>query len=271
MEDVARYLGRMGASVPDKERVLPYVRKGAQNILDVGCADGAFTLRVAEEFPHACVLGIDIDPHFVERARHNATLRGVHNVRFEHVHLHELLTRDVRYDAVLFMSVWHEFKSRGYSASLYKALGHAHELLRESGRIIGRDPMCHEHACKIEDVAPYIDAIQGNAEVLPWFERFLARYGPAVNLRVLNHFLLKYLYTNNWTYEMEEDYLAMPLEWYVGQFRALEMRLVYAQVYLLPFLREKWQTDFGLHDADLDRLSSNGVVVVEKSRRKVSC
>ncbi len=42
-----------------------------QNILEVGCAEGAHTLMLARAFPEASILGIDISKPAVERAKRN--------------------------------------------------------------------------------------------------------------------------------------------------------------------------------------------------------
>jgi len=42
-----------------------------QNILEIGCAEGAHTLMLARAFPEASILGIDISKLAVERAKRN--------------------------------------------------------------------------------------------------------------------------------------------------------------------------------------------------------
>jgi SAM-dependent methyltransferase len=42
-----------------------------QNILEVGCAEGAHTLMLARAFPEASILGIDISKNAVKRAKQN--------------------------------------------------------------------------------------------------------------------------------------------------------------------------------------------------------
>ncbi len=42
-----------------------------QNILEIGCAEGAHTLMLARAFPEASILGIDISENAVERAKQN--------------------------------------------------------------------------------------------------------------------------------------------------------------------------------------------------------
>lgn len=42
-----------------------------QNILEIGCAEGAHTLMLARAFPEASILGIDISKNAVKRAKEN--------------------------------------------------------------------------------------------------------------------------------------------------------------------------------------------------------
>lgn len=42
-----------------------------QNILEIGCAEGAYTLMLAKAFPEASILGVDISKTAVKRAKQN--------------------------------------------------------------------------------------------------------------------------------------------------------------------------------------------------------
>lgn len=41
-----------------------------QSILEVGCAEGAFTVMLSQTFPRAKIIGVDISPIAIARARH---------------------------------------------------------------------------------------------------------------------------------------------------------------------------------------------------------
>jgi SAM-dependent methyltransferase len=53
-----------------------------QNILDVGCGTGECTIKLAERYPQAQILGVELDPNHVERAR-NTCRRFGPRVRIE--------------------------------------------------------------------------------------------------------------------------------------------------------------------------------------------
>lgn len=52
-------------------------------VLDAGCGSGAITRRIAEAVHPETVVGMDIDPVFIEEARKTALSKGVENIRFD--------------------------------------------------------------------------------------------------------------------------------------------------------------------------------------------
>lgn len=68
-----------------------YVKKALESrqvkeprwILDAGCGSGDHTLYLARRFPHARVLGVDIQETLIRRNREAAAALGISNVRFE--------------------------------------------------------------------------------------------------------------------------------------------------------------------------------------------
>ena len=69
-----------------------------ETALDVGTGTGSAALLIAERFPEARVVGVDIAPEMVERAREKAV--GRPNVSFEHGDASALAYTDASFDLV---------------------------------------------------------------------------------------------------------------------------------------------------------------------------
>ena len=268
LEEIANpelYMERMAKSLYDKLRVLRYIPADTTAVLDVGCADGALTLAMAHTFPSIQFLGIDLNDEFIHRARAQARTAGVPNIAFERVYLRDLLARVERWDVITFCSVLHEFYTYGEGiSSVMKAMADAHELLRPGGRIIIRDMILGAYAgtatLRCDSIAEKVRR-RGDAGILADFVRV---YGPLTALSPVNHYLLKYLYTDNWQHELREYYVAVTFEQYEQMFHLLGMTLQQRESYLLDFLRDKWRADLELDDDELAVLRSTGLLVAQK-------
>ena len=264
LKDPKGYLERMSHSLREKLKVAEYIPQSARDILDVGCADGTVTHALAPLFPKAVLTGIDLNPDFIEAAK--AASVDVSGPRFETVYLREMLARPERFDALMFTSVLHEFYSYGEGmSSVVKALADAYELLVPGGRIIVRDMMLsgrsREKSPVADSIAAKIRTVPAMLPLIADFERF---HGPLDSLYTVNHFLLKYFYTDNWERECEEHYVPVTNEEYTQLFALLGAEVVHNETYCIPYLRDKWGRDFGLSSDELDMLVSTSIVVAQK-------
>jgi SAM-dependent methyltransferase len=265
MPDVHGYLLRMAAPLRDKLFMSHFIAPDAKHVLDVGCADGAITLAQAEMFPKVHFHGIDLSGEFVELARKAAQDRGITNVTFEKVYLRSLLSRKRRYRHVQFVSVNHEFFSYGEGiSSVNKALSDAHELLEVNGTTNIRDMVLEEWTYESDSfVAEMVDKIKARANPRILRE-FTDRWGAMQSIAAVNHFLLKYMYEQNFERENNENYIGVSREQYYGIFNLLGMRCQYAQSYALPFLADKWANDFGFTAPELSVLHSTTILIAQK-------
>jgi 2-polyprenyl-3-methyl-5-hydroxy-6-metoxy-1,4-benzoquinol methylase len=268
LADKQVYLDRMSKPLQEKLRVGRYIDESARKILDVGCADGTITLALAHRFPDKEFLGIDLDPEFVALANQRAKNEGLTNVRFENIYLRDLLAKSDRYDTVLFVSVLHEFFSYGQGvSSVLKALADSEEMLNPGGDIVIRDMILHEYtrhtSYSVEEVLKKILKRDGLSSQVKDFERY---FGPVKQIAPLNHFLLKYMYKENWDREVAENYVPVTFEQYESIFSLLGMELVLKDSQLVPFLKKKWEEDFGLTEDELALFRSTGFLVAKKPR-----
>ncbi|MFE6686273.1 class I SAM-dependent methyltransferase [Streptomyces sp. NPDC057743] len=60
-----------------------------RRIADIGCSEGTFTRRVADAYPTAEVVGVDISQRALERASRRASAQGLDNVTFTALNIFE--------------------------------------------------------------------------------------------------------------------------------------------------------------------------------------
>ena len=69
------------------------------SVLDCGCGPGSITISLADAIKPGNVVGIDIGPEYVERAKSDAAEQGVSNVSFQEGSVYELPFPDGSFDA----------------------------------------------------------------------------------------------------------------------------------------------------------------------------
>jgi SAM-dependent methyltransferase len=265
MPDPIGYLARLTKSELEKLRVKTYVPANASTFLDVGCADGAITIALAQIFPEIQFVGVDLDSDFIAKANEKVRELGLTNVRFVCDWMRNLLKDDVRYDVVQFMSVEHEFFSYGEGiSSVLKSLADAHELLNIGGVIIVRDMVLEEYT---KQSTLHLDSIRAKimARIDPKIAAdFIAMYGDLDSIYQVNHLLLKYMYTTNWERELAENYVAVVVEQYKAAFNLLGMVVQDVYSYTLAFLVAKWKEDFDLSDEEIRLMRSTTFLTARK-------
>lgn len=263
LNDRKGYLERMSKALYEKLRVLEYIPEDVKRILDVGCADGSITRPIARLRPGAHVKGVDISDDFIKTANEG---ERVENATFDKAWLSDLHDRPERYDCITFISVLHEFfhYEKGIT-SVLKAVCDAYELLEPGGKIVIRDMILpegmKEPSTAMRDIADTVRAKEGMDSLMKDFEK---AHGPIDTLYQLNHFLLKYMYTDNWERECKENYVPVTSEQYMSLFKLLGAEVEISKTYLLPFLREKWRDDFGLSEEQLKNFLSTTILVIKK-------
>lgn len=259
------YLSRMSKPLQEKLKVAKYIAKNSKSVLDVGCADGTITLALANMFPAVNFVGIDLNEEFIKIA--NDRVGGRTNVKFECVYLRDRLANEERFDVVLFCSVLHEFYSYGEGiSSIVKALSDAREILNVDGEIVVRDMLLYEYAEGSELwLAEILKKITAKSELVAQIDDFEKYFGKLKSIKAVNHFLLKYMYTDNWLREVKENYVPVNFETYDQIFKLLGMKVNFQRSSTIPYLKDKWRADFSFTDDELESFRSTGFIVAKKS------
>lgn len=113
---IGRYLGGDRATLKTLHQ-LPKPR----SILDVGCGGGYFTTKLAQQFPDAQVVGIDIAHEAITHARKNLQNAPLKNVRFEVPPSNQLSYLPNSFDVVTSTLVCHHLQEDALIAFLKKS------------------------------------------------------------------------------------------------------------------------------------------------------
>src|SRR6516225_8676090 len=114
------------------------VRPG-QTVLDLGSGAGMASLLAARRVgPSGKVVGVDLCPAMVEKARRNASLLGLHNVEFVHAAIEKLPLPDASVDVVISNGVFNLCPDEP------GVLAEALRVLRPGGRLQMADILLHE-------------------------------------------------------------------------------------------------------------------------------
>lgn len=259
-----QYLERMSKPLQEKLKISRFIPAGTKSVLDVGCADGTMTLALADMYSQTNFVGIDLSGEFIKKAQSSIGERK--NVRFENGFLRERLANPERFDVVLFCSVLHEFFSYGEGIStVVKALADAHEMLNPGGTLIIRDMILYNYAGKSQLwVKEMKEKVRAKAEIAPLLSNFENIFGVTRSVKQLNHFLLKYMYANNWEREGKENYVPVSFEEYDQIFKLLGMSVLFQRSSTIPYLKDKWKNDFGFSYGELESFRSTGIIVARK-------
>ncbi len=98
-------------------------RSRDSEILDIGCADGAFTLKISAHSRR--IIGIDNSAEMIKKAQENKKSSKIENVVFELMDVNDMKFDDNIFDVV--------FSRRGPATSSKKALSESYRVLKHGG------------------------------------------------------------------------------------------------------------------------------------------
>ena len=238
------YAAGMEASAADKAKLLEFVRPGV--IADLGCGTGTVLELLRRKFGRSQFIGVDLSPEMIERCgkRFPGAEIRCHDITLP-------LFDEGSVDTVVLCSIMHEvFSYKGYDYSaVRKTLFHCADALRPGGRLIIRDGLK-----PAKDDAVYLTFL--NQKAYDKFVRFALEFGSSeivwklsdnrvqVARRDAMEFLTKYIYDENWKFEVKEQFGVFSLDGWVEEFRKTGIKVIHKESYLIPWLRTThWEKD----------------------------
>lgn len=241
ISDVDKYTTQMAAGYIDKLFFLDKL-KNIDCIVDFGCANGFILSKIQEMRPDIKLIGYDLDKGMLEKAKEvlsDAILTDDWNTVKESI-------RGYKNAALCLSSVIHEVYSYSYSSNIKKFW---------EQQVFGSN---FKYVC-IRDMIPSVEV--GKAEWSTFKEdikkvnkkankkllfSFENRWGMIDdNYRTFLHFLLKYKYVENWTREVNENYLPVSLEWMKTKIPS-NYHITYEEDFILSYLQEEVSKDFDI-------------------------
>jgi arsenite methyltransferase len=129
-----------------------------ETVLDLGSGVGLDAFLAARQVgPSGAVIGVDMTPAMVEKARSNAAAGGFTNVRFEVAAIEHLPLPDASVDAVISNCVLN------HCADKLAALREIHRCLRPGGRVMVTDltletPLTEQEVAQVDPI--WVDWLQ---------------------------------------------------------------------------------------------------------------
>ena len=120
----------LGADGRWKRRIVDAIPKGARRILDLASGTGILTFAVAERFPEAQVIGVELRDEYLQIARRRARERGLDRVEFVLGRAEDY--REGRYDAIVSSYL-------AKYADLAVLAHHARSMLEPGGLVLMHD------------------------------------------------------------------------------------------------------------------------------------
>ena len=128
-ESMVRNLAAQAEAIwPQEEPIFARHPLGQSNVLDLGCGTGEITARLAERFPHASFVGVDLEEPHLMRARARCSALGS-RVRFEVADALALPYDDSTFD---FVVCRHVLQAVPDAARVLAEIG---RVLRPGGRV----------------------------------------------------------------------------------------------------------------------------------------
>jgi len=233
------YLTKMSKTFFDKAWFMSHLSEDVEYIVDFGCADGSFMKFLQTNCPTYTYIGIDNNPKFINLTKDKGFLC--------YSSLHELNDKfygDNKKVCLVLNSVLHEV------FSYYKELDFISSVYEYQPKYIAIRDMMYNPIDSTRFYLPHKDYEKiielFNQKYSKQWNEFRKNWFYVQNEeQLITHFLLKYMYAENWWRELKENYLPIDIK---------ELRDIFNQAYSidfqsfykLPYLVNKWKQDFEL-------------------------
>lgn len=226
------YTSGMRKSMEDKLWFLDFMSEDITSVYDYGCADGTLLGIIKQEKPNVHLFGYDNNMEMLSMAKLRVPGCVLTRERMESAEPGQL---------TIASSVFHEIHSYGSPESI--RVDYQHIFGIGSRYIAIRDMF---YSTKMPIIAPeeVVRAVRGRANQ-SMLREFESIYGSIEQSKNLMHWFLKYRYIENWCRECRENYLPNSFENFLHLIPQ-SYELVYAEMYTLPFLRNKIYKDYAI-------------------------
>lgn len=249
------YVRAMFMSAKEKTFFLKMIETDA--IVDFGCADGQVLGLIEQIRPDIKLIGYDLSQEMLNKAKNMVSNNVMLTTDWFEV---KNQLKGYKNPTLLLSSVIHEVYSYGHTNIVREFW--SKQVFGGSFKYIAIRDMIPPISMEKKEKSSYIEdvkKVKNNFEK-EYIDSFEQKWGSMEDsYRTFIHFLLKYKYTKNWARENNENYVPISLETLLKKIPS-NYTIKYQKSYLLDFLKQKVEEDFGViidHPTHLQMLIEN--------------
>ncbi len=213
----------------------------ADVIVDFGCANGFIIQKIQEANPDITIIGYDLDQNMLLKAKDRVKGDVLLTTNWS-----EVLTELKKYNSPLLLlsSVIHEVYSYSHS-KIVKKFWESQVFGNNFKYVAIRDMMPSITTYKQQSFEVEVNKVKekSNPEILESFER---KWGAIEsNYKTFIHYLLKYRYIENWSREVNENYLPITVETFKKKI-PLGWKVLSEEEFAVKFIIDQVYKDFGI-------------------------
>lgn len=241
ISNMDKYLAGMTKGFDDK---IFFVNKlnDLDLLVDFGCADGQMLNYLTHVKPNMTLIGYDLDINMIKISREKFPHMFFSDNWKEIMEEVNSKKNEGKTKGILLSSIIHEVYS--YAGTENKNIFWNSVFDDSFTYVIIRDMMTQD---KYEKPNPELAKIIREKSDPKYLKEYEDIWGSIDNsYKNLMHWLLKYTYTDNWTREVEENYLPYTLEHLKRRRIPPGWTIILQDYYVLPFMKQNVQKDFGI-------------------------